>query len=71
MIAAGERVFAVAPRATHRTAGQPDERARPAGVRRFTLDRMKDFGYAEHATILGLGSPNVDLPGKDGKPRPF
>ena len=71
MVAAGERVFAVAPRAAHRTAGQPDERARPAGMRRFTLDRMKDFGYAEHATILGFGSVNVDLPGNAGKLRPL
>jgi len=32
-------------------------------MRRFTLNRMKDFGNAEHATILGFGSLIVDLPG--------
>ena len=71
MVAAAERVFAVAPGAAHGTAGQPNERAGPAGMRRFALDRTKDFCYAEHASILGFGSVNVDLPLNAGKPRPI
>ena len=56
MVAAGERVLAVAPGAAHRTARQAYERAWPAGVSRFSLDRMKDFGDADHPEILDSGN---------------
>ena len=48
MVAACECVFAVAPDAAHRAAGQAHERAWPPGVRRFSLNRAKDFSYAQH-----------------------
>ena len=65
MIAAGERVFAVAPDAAHRAAGQPHKRARPASVRRFALDRAKDFSYAQHTGILDFRLVIVDLSASD------
>ena len=61
VIAAGERVFAVAPDAAHWAAGQAHERARAAGVRRFALDRAKDFSYAQHTGILDFRLVIVDL----------
>jgi hypothetical protein len=60
MVAAGEGVLAVAPGAAHRTAGQTHKSAWAAGVRGFALDRMKDFGDAEHSKILDSGNWIVD-----------
>lgn len=65
VIAAGKRIFAVAPDAAHRAAGQPHECARAAGVRRFTLDRAKDFSYAQHTGILDFRLVIVDLSAKN------
>ena len=45
--AAVEGVGRVAPDATQRAAGQPDERARQSGARRLSLDRLEDLRDAE------------------------
>jgi len=69
VIAAGERIFAVAPDAAHWAAGQSHEGAGAAGMRRFALDRAKDFSYAEHIGILDFRLVIVDL-AAIGKARP-
>ncbi len=61
MFAAGECVFAVAPNAAHRAARQSNERARPPGMRRFALNRMKNFSHTQHAGILDSRAVIVDL----------
>lgn len=65
MVAARERVLAVAPGAAHGTPCQAHKGARPARVRGFSLDRMKDFGDTDHPEILDSGNWIVDsVPGR-------
>src|SRR6266480_1928039 len=69
VIAAGERIFAVAPDAAHRAAGQSHKGAGAAGMRRFALDRAKDFSYAQHTGILDWRLAIVDLSANNCPPR--
>jgi hypothetical protein len=57
VIAAGKCVFAVTPNAAHGTAGETYERARPAGVRRFALDREECLGYTKGKISVHCRAP--------------
>src|SRR6185369_7357003 len=51
VFAAAEGVLAVAPDTTHRATRQPHKRAGPAGVSRFSLNRAKYLGDAQHVNL--------------------